>query len=369
MANNLAEETIKLPVSDWLLIIFYVLILPLILGLFIIGLGLLNDNDWFFFLILLVIQTSFMLIITNAYFKAYKQLREYAFSVKYVHFQPSWRDLALVLIRYVYYVIIIGLILLLLLRPIIILKLSLWSYFGLMLFASVAIQIYLMSRAMYGKIALINTAREPINEEILNFFKQNHPNSHLITQYRFADIQIPSLFLSAGVMTLGRSNIALISRYFNWKLSNEELIAVISHELGHLSHNHIIHSYIHEGLGVFFRLLRFFCILSGLAFFAENSSLVQTILSIDPLISLMYIILVLVVFLSSGMFGLFRQYRVLLAEIRADNYGAKLVGYDVLASTLRKLPETIPSPISYNQSSFLGFRIALLRNKVNNKRD
>ncbi|MFX0051417.1 MAG: M48 family metalloprotease [Candidatus Hodarchaeota archaeon] len=367
MANNLAEETIKLPVSDWLLIIFYVLILPLILGLSIISLGLLNDNDWFFFLILLVIQTSFMLIIANAYFKAYKQLREYAFSVKYVHFQPSWRDLALVLIRYVYYVVIIGLILLLLLRPIIELILPLWLYFGLMLLASITIQFYLMIRAMYGKIALLNTAREPINEEIINYINQNHHSSHLIAQYRFADIQIPSLFLSAGVMTFGRSNIVLISRYFNWKLSNEELIAVISHELGHLNRNHIIHSYIHEGLAVVLRSLRFFCILSGLVFIVENSSLVQLILSTDPFISFMYIILVLIVYLSSGMFSLFRQYRVLLAEIRADNYGAKLVGHEVLASTLRKLPDTIPSPISYNQSSFLGFRIALLRNNMNNK--
>ncbi|MFX0171814.1 MAG: M48 family metallopeptidase [Candidatus Hodarchaeota archaeon] len=369
MANNLAEDTIKLPISDWLLIIFYVLIFPLIWGLFIISLALLNDNDWFFFLILLVILIFFLLIIGNAYFKAYNQLKEFAFSVKYVHFQPSWRDLALVLIRYFYYVVIIGLILLLLLRPIIILKLSLWSYFALMLFASIAIQIYLMIRAMYAKIALLNTAREPISEEIINYINQNHPHSHLITQYRFADIQIPSLFLSAGVMTFGKSNIALISRYFNWKLSNEELIAVISHELGHLSHNHIIHSYIHEGLAVVLRSLRFFCILSGLMFSVENSSLVQLILSTDPLISLMYIILVLAVFLSSGMLGLFRQYRVLLAEIRADNYGAKLVGHEVLASTLRKLPDTIPSPISYNQSSFLGFRIALLRNQMNNKND
>ncbi|MFX0181844.1 MAG: M48 family metalloprotease [Candidatus Hodarchaeota archaeon] len=307
------------------------------------------------------------MIIGIFYYKSYVQLKNYAFSVKYVHFQPSWRDLGIILIKYVYYIVIIGLIFALLFRPVLTAQLSLWSYFGLMLLTAILVQAYMIMRAMYGKIILLRTAREQINENIIDHINQNHPNSHLINHYRFADIQVATLFLSAGVMTLGRSNIALISRYFNWKLTDEELIAVISHEEGHITNNHIIHSYIHEGFEVFLRTLRFFCIVSGLVLFSENISLGQSFLFSDLLISLMYSILVFIVFLSSGFLVLFRQYRVLLAEIRADSYGANLVGREVLAKTLRKLPDTIPSPISYDQSSFLGFRIALLRGKSDRK--
>jgi len=363
------NEGIKLPISDWLLIIFYVFLLPVILGVLIISSGILNDNNTNFLVILITVSSIFLLIIGNFYYKSYVQLRKYVFSVKYVHFQPSWRDLVIILIKYVYYVVIIGLIFVLLLRPVITSKLSLWSYFGLMLFSSILVQAYMIIRAMYGKIALLRTAREQINEDLINHVNQNHPNSHLINHYRFADIQVASLFLSAGVMTLGRSNIALISRYFNWKLTDEELIAVISHEEGHIINNHIINSYIHEGFEVFLRTLRFFCIISGLVLFSENILLDQSLFFSDLMISLMYSILVLVVFLSSGILVLFRQYRVLLAEIRADSYGASLVGREVLANTLRKLPDTIPSPISYDQSSFLGFRIALLRGNSNRKND
>jgi hypothetical protein len=70
---------------------------------------------------------------------------------------------------------------------------------------------------------------------------------------------------------------------------------------------------------------------------------------------------VLIVFLASAMLTFTAKYRVYLAEIWADEYSAQKIGAEQLAIVLRKLPSLIPSPLGYDQSSFLGFRVNLLR--------
>ncbi len=74
-----------------------------------------------------------------------------------------------------------------------------------------------------------------------------------------------------------------------------------------------------------------------------------------------YLILMLLVFLTSALLTFTAQYRVYLAEIWADEYSAQKIGAEKLAIILRKLPSMIPSPLGYNQFSFLGFRVNLLR--------
>ena len=81
--------------------------------------------------------------------------------------------------------------------------------------------------------------------------------------------------------------------------------------------------------------------------------------------SLIFIILIILVFSTSTCLTLTRQYRVYLQEIRADSYGGDLVGYELLANTLRKLPGVMPAPLGKQQQDFLMFRIALLRNQAN----
>jgi Zn-dependent protease with chaperone function len=234
-----------------------------------------------------------------------------------------------------------------------------WQYLGLALFISIGFQVIVVVLSLNSKRKLLATAQSPVNAEIVNHVSQNHPNSHLINEFRFAEIEVASLFLSAGVMTHGwKKNICVISQYFNWKLSDEEIIAVLSHEEGHLARDHIRTAYLITGTEGFLRTFRIFIVLTALTLILNNIPIL-----IFNTLSIIFLILITLVFITSTCLVLTRQYRVFLQEIRADSYGGNLVGHELLAKTLKKLPSVIPAPLGRQQQDFLMFRIALLRNQ------
>ncbi|MFX1518167.1 MAG: M48 family metalloprotease [Promethearchaeota archaeon] len=358
---------VSLPISDILVLILYFLFYPLCIGVSLIFLGIAINDEIQYSLVLNLILLFPFLITSLLFYQSFKRLRIYALEVKYFHFIPSWYEMGLHLIRQVYYVIFVGFILTILLRILNIMEnLEPWGYLGLSLILSLIIQSYFIIISIRRKQELLSTAQETVNSEIIDQIEQSHPKSRLISEYRFADIQLPSLFLSAGVMSYGwKKNICLVSRYFNWKLTNEELTAVILHEIGHIANNHIMKSYLIGGTEAFLRTMRIFCVFTGLILLEQN----QTIFSLDPIFSMLFIILIFLVFLSSAFLSIFHYYRLFLAEIRADAFSAMAIGDTLLADTLRKLPSTIPSPVSYNQSSFLGFRVALLRQRAKTRQE
>ena len=357
---------VSLPISDILVLILFFFLYPLFAGLSFIFLGVLINNEIHYLLVLNLILLFPFLITSLLFYQSFKSLRTYALEVKYFHFIPSWYEMGLHLIRQVYYVIFVGFILTILLRVFNIESLEPWGYLGLSLILSLIIQSYFLIKSVKSKQELLSTAQEAVNSKIIDQVEYSHPKSQLIFEYRFADIQLPSLFLSAGVMSYGwRRNICLISRYFNWKLTDEELIAVILHEIGHIANNHIKKSYLIGGTEAFLRLMRIYCVFTGLLLLEQGS----TIFTLDLLFSLLFIILIFLVFLSSAFLSIFHYYRIFLAEIRADDYSAMAIGNTILADTLRKLPSAIPSPVSYNQSSFLGFRVAILRQRAKAKQE
>jgi Zn-dependent protease with chaperone function len=210
------------------------------------------------------------------------------------------------------------------------------------------------------KKELLDTAQESIKPEIADYLEKNHPNSHQISEFRFADIQVASLFLSAGVMTYGySSHICLISRYFNWKLSDEELISVLSHEEGHIARKHPRKLYIILGTEGILRTLRIFYVLAYIVLVNEIYSYV--------VYAILFFGSAFLLILVSGLLALIQYYRIFIQEIRADKYAAQLVGNIEVADTLKKLPKIIPAPISPGQTDFLGFRISLLRHWEKNK--
>ena len=352
------QEGIALPISDILLLTIYTVFFPLFISFIVVGLGYQINNDLLFYISLTLISLFLFLVTLLFFYKSYTELKSYAKEVAYVHFQPSWRDFIIHLISQVYSVVVLGILLTIFLGKGIT-DLPQWQYLGLALFISIGYQVVVVILSLNSKRKLLATAQSPVNAEIVNHVSQNHPNSHLINEFRFAEIELASLFLSAGVMTHGwKKNICIISQYFNWKLSDEELIAVLSHEEGHLARHHIRTAYLITGTEGFLRTFRIFIVLTALTLILNN----MPILTFNTL-SLIFLILIILVFITSTCLALTRQYRVFLQEIRADSYGGNLVGHELLAKTLKKLPSVIPAPLGRQQQDFLMFRIALLRNQ------
>ncbi|MHA2245640.1 MAG: M48 family metalloprotease [Candidatus Hodarchaeales archaeon] len=351
---------VKLPLSDIFFIFLYVLVFPLFAGLSIILISVLIGEEISIFIILNLVCAFFFLISLILYFNSYRRLNTLVLEVGFYHFQPSRREIAIHLIQQVYYVIGSGFVLAIILRLFIVETLELWNLLGISLLLSLVVQLFFLIRSIRSKKELLSTAQESLDQDIFEYLKINYSESELIAEYRFADVQIPSLFLSAGVMSFGwKKNICIISRYFKWKLTDEELIAVILHEIGHIANNHITKSYILGGTEFFLRIMRIFCILTGLVLLTQKQ-----FFTLNYHFLFFYLLLILLVFLSSTFLTFFFRYRIFLAEIRADSFSARIVGNTILADTLRKLPSTIPSPIGYNQSSFLGFRVAILRHQA-----
>ncbi|UCG04195.1 MAG: M48 family metalloprotease [Candidatus Heimdallarchaeota archaeon] len=354
------KRGVPLPVSDFLLLAIYALFYPLVFGLLVIGLGYLINNDLLFYISLTVISLGLFLTMLLFFYKSYTELRSHAIEVAHVHFQPSWREVIIHLITQVYSVVFLGILLAIFFGSTII-DLPQWQYLGLALIISLGYQGMFIILSLNSKRKLLATAQTPVSTEIVNHVRQNHPNNHLINEFRFADVELASLFLSAGVMTLGwKKNICLISQYFNWKLTDEELIAVLSHEEGHLARHHIRTAYLILGTEGILRTFRIFIVLNALILILND----LPILAFNTF-SLIFLILIILVFLTSTCLVLTQRYRVYLQEIRVDCYGGNLVGHEILANTLKKLPSIIPAPIGSHQLDFLTFRIALLREQAN----
>ncbi len=349
-----SKQEVKLPLSDWFLIFAYIICIPLIFSLIIITIGqFINDSIDFFFILSGIL---FVLLLFIGYFflQSFSELKSYALLVSHYHFVPSWRDLILYLINQIYQIVFYLFIFTFILSFVNHLSSHISFYFILALLASLFFQAFGLILSMKKKKELLATAQESVKPEIAEFLLKNHPNSHQISEFRFADVQVASLFLSAGVLTYGISDyICLISRYFNWSLSDEELIAVLGHEEGHIARNHPKKQYLIFGTQGILRTFRIFFIIAYIALMDEIFS--------TPLFITVFFGTALLAFFVSGLLAIIQQYRMYIQEIRADEYAGQLVGNIIVADTLKKLPKIIPAPISPGQTDFLGFRISLLR--------
>ncbi|MFX0085213.1 MAG: M48 family metalloprotease [Candidatus Hodarchaeota archaeon] len=347
-------EKIKLPLSDWVLVIVYIICFPVFIcsPLFIISILMVNSID--FFIIIAIISSILLLIIGYYYIKTYIELKSYALEVNYFQFIPSWRDLILNLLRQFYQILFYFFVFYFLINLIIGSSYQIGVYFAIAILTSLVFQIRIILISMRMKKELLATAQESIKPEIKEYLEKNHPNSHQISEFRFADIQVASLFLSAGVMTYGySSHICLISRYFNWKLTDEELISVLSHEEGHIAKKHPKKQYIILGTEGILRNLRIFYVLAYIVLIRDIFSSISN--------EILFFGSAFLLILVSGSLALIQYYRIFIQEIRADSYAGQLVGNIEVANTLKKLPKVIPAPISPGQTDFLGFRISLLR--------
>ncbi len=348
-------QGITLPLSDYFITSLYTLISPLAVGicLILIFFSLSNLSSVLStllpFLLVLIVITGFI------FWKSYRELRFHALKVNYFHFTPSLRDLILFLIRQVYSFVFIGLFLIYILSSVLENQVEVWGYFAVALALSFILQGGLIGISLRSKRNLLSTAQEEVSTNILDQLNNEFADSGIIHQYRFADVQIPSLFLSAGVMSYGSKYICLISRYFNWKLSESELVAVLGHERGHIAKNHIKKQYGIIGIEGLLRSLRYFVILVYFQFY----------LQMDFFLQILFWVCVVLVYSASGFLSIASQYRVFLQEIRADFFSGKSIGFDILASTLHKLPSVLPLPISSTQTDFLRFRVSLLRSYIN----
>ena len=183
---------------------------------------------------------------------------------------------------------------------------------------------------------------------------------HKINIFAFADIKPASLFLSAGVTNYSfRSKICLVSRYFQWKLSENELLAVIGHEIGHVVHKDMLQNQLILNLQALARaLLIYFLFLNLQPLLGSHSS---DLIVIG--LNFIGLLLILTIQILNSFILRLRMYN---QEILADEYGASLMGNYNLAYTLKKLPNVIPAPVDDSPFEFLGFRTAILFNRAKN---
>lgn len=348
-----------LPWSDWIKIVTTTILYPSLMILVFIAAA-----QWIepltFITLLTIVAGVTALAVAKVFIDTSSELKLYVEEVGYYHFNPSNKDLLLFLITQVFYLALVGLGLIFILQSWLQSRSEdqLSTYIAIALVLSLFLQIGIVVASMLSKRKLVATAQEELPEDVVKHVRQHHPNSHLIHEYRFADIKPASLFLSAGVTTLSfRRNICLVSRYFQWNLTKDELIAVLSHEEGHLLTRDVTKNYLIMGTEGWMRAIRFFGIIGLLALYLYAPER-------DLAVLVALALLLLLLFLSSGMLRLIQQHRMLLQEIRADKYGSSLVGNEMLAHTLQKLPSVIPAPVNSNPLDFLGFRIALLRKRA-----
>ncbi len=350
-SKNQDRKGVPLPFSDYFITLSYTVFLPMTAGLFLISIFSLLLDIVSVLLFTLIFALILIIITGYFFFTSYRELRFYALKVNYFHFTPSIRDLILFLIRQVYSFVFLGLFLVFILSRILEREYDLWIYLVIAVALSLFFQGVMIILSLNSKRKLLATAQEPVNSDILDKLKVKFSDKGLIHEFRFADVQIPSLFLSAGVMSLGTKYICLISRFFNWKLSENELAAVLGHEKGHIKRNHIKKQYIIIGFEGLLRSLRYFTILVYFKFYITLRFPEQ----------FLFWICVILIYSASGFLSIATQYRIYLQEIRADLYSGAAFGFKPLAITLQKLPSILPVPISPIQSDFLRFRISLLR--------
>ena len=351
------KSGIKLPLSDWLLVFFYIWIIPFFIGLIFVIIAIIIIDYQLYLLIeclFLLGLLPFFLIKFSSIFKELKKTAEY---VGYVHFKPSIKDILLYLFPQMFLIIIMGLLFYLIFENFSMTTVSLWIYLVIAGITSLGFQGFIVFIAESQKQKLLSTAQEKISEN-LESKMHTYPNSNTISEYRFADIKPASLFLSAGVTTYTwRSNICIISRYFQWKLTEDELLIVLSHEIGHVNNKDMFYNYFMVGTSGWLRILRFF---AALSLFTQLPGEVSSNLSL----LLLYIFELFLILFDSICLNLVLQYRLYLQEIRADAFGAKFVSNTAMAKILKKLSSVIPAPVNDDPLEFLGFRIAILRERA-----
>ena len=219
------------------------------------------------------------------------------------------------------------------------------------------IQVFFMNKS---KMKLISTAYEPVSTELLNQLYEKTNDSKKIKKFYFADIKPASLFLTAGVTDYSlKSNVCLVSKYFQWKLSDTELLAVLGHEIGHVAHKDMFQSKILVDLQASARTFLFYFLLSILKNYFSGESLTTNLILVEVGILVLVILAQLLISFSL-------QLRMLNQEILADEYGSKIMGNYNLSHTLKKLPSVIPAPVDDDPLQFLGFRVAILNQRAKN---
>ena len=302
------------------------------------------------------------LILVMYYRTNYIRLTKYANDTEMVHFKPSYKDLILGLYSQGFTVFI--LIMIILFFPEVLNNPNRASIIIEIIALSAIIQIFTAVITNHSKIKLIETAVEPLDNAIIEKLRSKTKDINNIKKFVFADIKPASLFLSAGVTDYGlKSKVCLVSRYFQWKLSEDELLTVLGHEIGHTAHHDMFQTKLLIAFqGIMRTLLFYFLIILMQSLFNGINS--NTVL----LLQLIILILVLV---TQMLISFSLQLRMFNQEIMADEYGASLMGNYNMAYTLKKLPKVIPAPVDDHPLNFLGFRIAVLNlhAKMNNEVD
>ncbi|MHA1990840.1 MAG: M48 family metalloprotease [Candidatus Hodarchaeales archaeon] len=366
MNTTLAPKGIPLPISDWILTFLFLCLYPIIIisGLTITGFF---TNDLILIVIIVLITVFTSLLILYKQFLTHQELKYFAEKVRYVHFRPSMKDILLHLFTQIFSFGIQAALLFILIRSFLEIEIDLWGYLVLSGIFTIIIQLVYLVLTQLSKRSLFKTAQEPIPSTVSEQLKKNYPISHKISRYHFTDIKPASLFLSAGVTSSGFKlslsglkidSTCVISRYFQWKLTDDELIAVLSHEQGHVHGKDIRNTYIIIGTDGWLRGIKFFSFFLIFAYFQELVNLIGIILTILIISILIFSLL----FANSAMRAL-QQNRVFLMEIRSDEYGSNFVGNNKLADVLKKLPSVIPAPVDDNALGFLGFRVEILRDR------
>ncbi len=349
---NPTSTPLRLPLIDWVVLGFYTIFVPLLItGLLSISLIVFSDFINSLLILLLTVSIIFIFLL-YIFIYSYLELRNNALKVHYFQFLPSGRDVILVFIKLVYQILFVGLFIVLVFNSLLITQFAPWFYLLISLGLSLIIQAIFASLSNNAKRQLLATALEPVSSDIIQRLNIQK-NEQKITEFRFADIQIPSLFLTAGVMPYGMNYACLISRYFKWKLNDDEILAVLAHEMGHITHNHIKVQFLFSGMDGLLRSLRIFGIFFYLVYYSEISAT-------NLLAQFLFIVVIFLTFGATALLEIIKRYRFFLQEIRADNYSKKHVDNKLMAKTLAKIPQTIPAAISPLAQDFLKFRISLL---------
>ncbi|MHA2176594.1 MAG: hypothetical protein ACXABI_17345, partial [Candidatus Hodarchaeales archaeon] len=217
-----------LPLSDLVIFLLYSVIIPILLLIPLMLFLSFVSFDVEGFLILTIPIGFIFLILIYFYFVFRNRIKDLAIRVSFYHFQPTSYEFVIHLTRYVYYILFFSIFLNFILERLDAEYLSLVVFIILAVVFSLAIQFFTVIMTYKMKRNLVITARESVDNEIITKLHSYEPKSDLIKEYRFADIEVQTLFLSAGVTSFGYSNnICLVSRYFQWKLSEEELLSVL----------------------------------------------------------------------------------------------------------------------------------------------
>ncbi|HKZ41872.1 MAG TPA: M48 family metalloprotease, partial [Candidatus Hodarchaeales archaeon] len=289
--------------------------------------------------------------------RSHKELNDYAKSVGYVHFRSSYKDYLIVLSFQTFTTVFQGVLLFFALLTIKLSSTIAPVVLALATAISMALQSIYIFSSQSQKAKLFRTAQEPISQSLLSVLQRRLPVSKRVREFRFTDIKPASLFLSAGVSSSGRSSYAcMISRYFQWKLNETELFAVLSHEVGHVANRDLTRTYLSLGTEGWVRIVRLFSVAE--LFLITSSQL----LKLNDFIIVFGILFVGL--LTSTSTQVYLKNRTLLQEINADRFGAESTGNYPMAEVLKKLPSTIPAPVDNNALGFLGFRIELLKHRA-----